>query len=375
MPNWFTKIPLRTLPELDSLRFISIFLVIFHHLLFTSNSFFSWFKTHGWIGVDIFFGMSGFLITGLLLKEREKMGTIALKDFWVKRMFRLWPSWLFTLFLTIIMVSWIGRNQPSVELALREMCWHYFLHFGNYSHIFFGKIHTLFLHFWSLAVEEHFYLLWPVILIFSKSRRTITWVIFGIVILSWALRYYHISQGASVSLISFSTHTRLDELVLGCCLAIYFNHIKAPSLFQEIALTALMIILYALGLYLCKENPTSHLLNSLTYTFVGIANCFLIIIALKGSKYGVRFLLSSPTVARLGVLSYGVYLIHMLVNFVVFPLSKKFGLENQWIIAFLNFVLPFALAYGMYFLIDERFGRLRRSLSLGTNPHSQASPN
>jgi peptidoglycan/LPS O-acetylase OafA/YrhL len=121
-----------------------------------------------------------------------------------------------------------------------------------------------------------------------------------------------------------------------------------------------MFTLFGLGLYVCKENAQSDWLNAMTYTVIGMGTCLLIIIAMKGGKWGLRSLLSNKLTARLGVLSYGVYLIHLHVNYIVFPFFKRFPLiQNESAFALINFLLPFIPAYFMYFYLDEYFARFK----------------
>lgn len=358
--NFLSRIPLRQIPELDSIRFLSILLVVLHHQFFQGNPVLTWFSTHGWVGVDIFFVMSGFLITKLLLSELDRSGTINLKSFWFRRMLRLWPSWIFTLGLSFIMVYGLSSGQPEVRSHLYERWWHYLAHFGNYSYVFSGKIHTLYSHFWSLAVEEHFYVFWPLLLVFLRSRTAAVKSILFLIAASICLRFWHFSRGDSEQLVSFSTHTRMDELLFGCLLSIYFPKISELSTRVEIFLTSAMFGLFLLGLYILKGNAESPLLASLTYTVIGLATCLLIVISLKGNSRGLRRVFQIPLLAKLGVLSYGVYLIHLHVNYIVFPLLKKFPItQDQSLIACINLIIPFFVAYGMYFAIDEKFSKLK----------------
>jgi peptidoglycan/LPS O-acetylase OafA/YrhL len=357
----FKKLPLRQLPELDAIRFLSILLVVLHHQFFDQNFILAWFGKHGWVGVDIFFVMSGFLITTTLLKEQTTKNKINLKLFWYRRILRLWPSWLMTLALSFIMVFFISRNQPVLREALNHRWWHYFLHFGNYDHAYLGQLHTLFSHFWSLSVEEHFYLFWPLLLIGLRTRKQLIMAISILIIVPLLFRYYYITNGHTVYVISLPTHTRMDEILFGCLLALYFPRIKDLALGAEVFLTGIMLALFYVALYHGRLNYQSSVLYSLTYTMCGIASCLLVILALKGGEFGLRRLLKIKLFAKLGVLSYGVYLIHFHMNFIVYSLLSKFSItDNQTLIAAVNFTVPFIPAYFMYFYIDEFFAKFKR---------------
>lgn len=347
------------MPELDSIRFLAIVLVVLHHQFFEDTALLSWFTDHGWVGVDIFFGMSGYLITTLLLNELNKAGTINLKRFWIRRMLRLWPSWGVTLLISFVMVWGVSRHNPEVREALVGKWWHYFMHVANYSYAFTGKIHTLYSHFWSLAVEEHFYLLWPLILFFVRSRRGVQAWIISLIVLCWGVRYYHLFHQHNEHLISFSTHTRIDQLLMGCLLAFYLPRWGALGRSLEVLLTVLIAVCFYLGLYVFRDH-SSALLASLSYSVIGVGTCCLVVVALRGSRFGLRRLFQFRWTAQLGVLSYGVYLIHLHVAYVVFALLKFApGVTDQTLIASINLLLPFVPAYFMFFYIDNYFARLK----------------
>jgi peptidoglycan/LPS O-acetylase OafA/YrhL len=319
-----------------------------------------WFSDYGWVGVDIFFVMSGYLITTLLLKELSHTEKINLKKFWFHRMLRLWPSWIFALALSISLVAFLSRSQDYLHLELSTKWWHYFLHFGNYSSALYGKIHTLFSHYWSLAIEEHFYILWPLLLAFIKNKKQLFVTVSILIVMTVVFRFHHVMNNDNILFIRFSTHTRLDGLLFGCLLAFYLPALKELTLIKELLLTTLMIGLYWIGLKNCVQDNGSNFLNALSYSLIALATCALIIIALRGHRHGFRFFLSKKFTARLGVLSYGVYLIHLHVSYLVFPFFKRFPLitsENG--LALINFILPFFPAYFMYFYLDRFFARYK----------------
>jgi peptidoglycan/LPS O-acetylase OafA/YrhL len=359
--NFINK-ELRPYPELDTIRFISVTLVVCHHLFFKNNSFLAWMHDYAWVGVDIFFTLSGFLITGLLMKELDKSGTIDLKKFWVKRMIRLWPCWLIALLISFIFTYYFGQNNPEIMGALKEKFWHYILHLGNYSYAFYGKLHTLFGHYWSLAVEEHFYLIWPmVMLLVFKKQKLKPLMLTLLLFLPYLLRVGHHHVGFTIDSITLSTHTRIDSIVWGCLLAYGFKNLKDLSVKKEIVYTGAMFILYALSLhYLTNNKAISPWLSEIGRTTISMASCLFIIIAMKGNNNGLRRVLRNPTLSWLGIMSYGVYLFHVHTNSIIFAIITKYIPDaNLNVVAIIANIAPYIPAIGTYYLIDKQLHKKR----------------
>src|SRR5262245_57275931 len=156
---------LSRLVGLDVLRAVAVLLVLGHHpptgrpSSDEPSALFLWWHV-GWIGVDLFFVLSGFLIGGLLFEEAKKTGDICLRRFWVRRAFKILPPYF--VFLAVVALLWLFDGQPSVF-----DCWPNLLHAQNYL----GTADFSVWHTWSLAVEEHFYLLLPLVLLFLGSAR------------------------------------------------------------------------------------------------------------------------------------------------------------------------------------------------------------
>lgn len=333
-------IKVRSIPELDTLRFIAIFLVIGHHAFFTDNFFLSWLSRHGYVGVDIFFTLSGFIITKSLLSEYEQNGTIELKKFWVKRIFRLWPNWFASMILSSCILYIFALKNLEIMEAIKNKLWHYFFHFANYSQALNGKLHDIFSIYWSLAVEEHFYLLWPLIFLyiikFPKSKNFL-FLIF--LLFPYLFRVLHKFQGFDDVINTFSTHTRFDALMFGCILAFIWKKIpNYKGKFENYFLIATSLVTMFIGLQL-KFYDGSYFISQLAHTFRALSTFTFIIFIIKGSGTILHKLFKSKFISKLGVLSYGAYLFHYIINVFIFKFLSIKNLQINQSIIFIGMII------------------------------------
>jgi peptidoglycan/LPS O-acetylase OafA/YrhL len=211
-------------PTLDGWRALSVIAVILYHGrsgFFRGGSLLTRLSAHGDVGVDIFFVISGFLICGLLLQEYHRHGGINLRRFYIRRCFRILPPYyaVLAVLCTISLFGTIHLNYSYLPSCL--------LFFRNYKPLgmdYQGGFYTA--HFWSLAVEEHFYLIWPILLIAAKPKRAGK-VAFGfaMVVLAWRSAESHFRWLPDILLpanLLSRTDARLDALLWGCLAAIYF---------------------------------------------------------------------------------------------------------------------------------------------------------
>src|SRR5262245_43395916 len=203
------------LPTLDGLRAVAILLVVPHNLnLMVASSGLAYpfvaALNRGWIGVQLFFVLSGFLITGILLDARDSPSYY--RSFFVRRVLRIFPLYYATLLVLLVLLPALGlapssfRRDPLVELS-------YWAYFTNWYGPFHPGEDSL-SHFWSLASEEQFYLLWP----FVVHRRSAEWVMrlcLAIAAASLALRIAMVVTGFPVQAIYQFLATRMDALALG----------------------------------------------------------------------------------------------------------------------------------------------------------------
>lgn len=201
--------------ELDGLRGIAILAVVMFHARLASAQM-------GYIGVQIFFSLSGFLITCLLVEEWDRFHTLGLGRFYLRRILRLFPA-LVLMLLAFVGFRWLVGPEAATKSALREARTALF-YASNWA-CAFGPNRPYFLaHTWSLSIEEQFYLLWPLLLLWALRRGVsrpslLNWLLlgFGVAIANRCLQYVRWEDPYRLS---FGTDTQADSLLLGCALAV-----------------------------------------------------------------------------------------------------------------------------------------------------------
>ncbi len=285
---------------LDGLRGIAILgVTLLHHNLLNA----------GWIGVDLFFVLSGYLITSILRRTRDDL--FFWSEFWVKRATRILPP-----FLMLICVAEFFTPHSSIHQMAG-----YTLTLGDilaYKRPRFEVLRPL----WSLAVEEHFYLLWPFAVRILK-RKTLMYILASIIIIEPALRAFGSLHYGGWEVFYFLTPYRLDGLSWGCLLALAIESenvrlkIRDYSAFALVGLIALFVALQALlGSEFSRSNPTAFY-NAAIYSIVAGASVALISYVVSHPTGFVGRVLSWQPIVFLGTISYGVYLYQVAISSVV----------------------------------------------------------
>jgi peptidoglycan/LPS O-acetylase OafA/YrhL len=316
------------IPELDGLRCFAVLFVMLHHFHDDSRWFMRLFHQGGWIGVDIFFTLSGFLITGLLMREYQSTGTVNLKYFWARRFLRLWPAWMVCIFAASMLTWVLAVKNPQVWQSFENQIWAYLLFAANYSKILHGDISKFFGHLWSLAVEEHFYFIWPfVFLLFFRRRKRLFFVSVVLTVIPLVMRFAHVSYSPDTSMawMHFATECRFDSILMGCVLALVIDQLPKIEKRTQLLLTIAGIILWTPA-FIKPDFQQSYwyVLRAVTFTTVSLGSCLLIWSAVEGSEnFFLRRLLRHPAALWTGQRSYDIYLVHLPVLACVFVLERE----------------------------------------------------
>jgi peptidoglycan/LPS O-acetylase OafA/YrhL len=293
------------LPSLDGLRAISIGLVLIDHVSLTpgfplpTEVTERWGEALGGLGVRVFFVISGFLITTLLLDELNIRGTIHLWRFYFRRTLRI-----FLPFYACVGTMLLLQGPGVVSLTRGDV-----VHALTYTMNYFSERSWDLGHAWSLSVEEQFYLLWPAILLLGGPRRGL-WMAAGLVVLAPIIRivYFYLAPDLVPYEVSYRFETVGDALASGCLLAGLAGWLNRQPLYRRCLESKLFMVVPILVAYAAMIAPSARtgLLVGVTVQNVGIAACVAWCLANYSGRVG-RLLNSRPLVG-LGLMSYSLYL-------------------------------------------------------------------
>jgi len=355
---------------LDHLRALAIFQVFFFHYFIISKGKPGWLPdvaAFGWTGVDLFFVLSGFLITSALLTDIHHHQKISLGHFFLKRVFRIIPAYLVTLAL-YFMVPFFREKEALPAF------WRFITFTQNFGLNI--KDTGTFSHAWSLCVEEHFYLVLPLILLLLLSTRTLRYgyvLLILLFIAGWMLRilsyeqlYLPHANDADgwkywYQYIYYPTYNRLDGLLMGVVIAIIF--VYRPVCWNKLTrygnwLLLAGVLLLALAWRVCEDQQT-YTASIAGFPLVALGYGLLV----TGSLSPVTFLYKkrSRITAFIAATSYAIYLTHKGFISITQKVLADVGLNDN-LVLLISIITSLAGAYLLYLLVEQPFMRWRRKL-------------
>jgi peptidoglycan/LPS O-acetylase OafA/YrhL len=341
-------------PALDGLRAFAVLVVMAHHAYVP-------FFSGGALGVDIFFVLSGFLITSILLEEWQRDSDISLRRFYVRRALRLLPALVaFLLFIQMYSLAFFqGVRFWNMEKSIAAVLCYVanwmrafdLLDLGNLSHT------------WSLSIEEQFYLLFPLLLLFLlrtkiTRRRLFAGLLVTIVLLA-LYRAFRWAGPASDQRIYNGSDTRFDELVTGCAAAVglnagMFGHPRVRTILRYALLPAILL----LGIMIAHPLRP-EMLYKVGWPAIEVAVASIILWLVVTAQSPLHKLLELPPVVWIGRVSYGLYLWH-------FPIIGRAGGWSR-MLGPLTVPVGFALTFGVvavsYYFLELRFLKMKKRFS------------
>ena len=305
----------RRLVALDGVRAIAVLLVMASHFerFITPVAWIVPFKTimtYGWIGVDLFFALSGFLITGILLATREDRHYLL--SFYARRVIRIFPIYYATLIgvllFATIFPAFSDRVPPNRQWPL------YFIYVTNWIPVFTGVWPPNVIgHFWSLAVEEQYYLVWPFVVLLL-ARRTVATAAASLAVLALVIRCIAVAMHGPSVAVDLSTLTRCDSLALGSLGAIYYADHRNEAGLKLGRVASLFISLFVIILALLPtQSARADFWQTAGFSFLAIGFAALVThLAFTDGKHTIlQRLLQAGALRTIGRYSYGMYVYHV----------------------------------------------------------------
>jgi peptidoglycan/LPS O-acetylase OafA/YrhL len=360
------------LPALDGVRGLAILAVAVHMLCLLASPpdalgrALSTLFAYGWMGVQLFFALSGFLITGILLDTRGAEGHLG--SFYARRLLRIFPLYYGTLALAFLLLPALGAVPPAIEHDRPHQLW-LWAYVSNWA-AGTPAASEAFPHFWSLSVEEQFYLLWPFALLRLAPRGCLR-LCAGVAVAALAARVALLEAGVSTGAVYEYSVSRMDALALGGAAA---AALRIPEISGRLVARPRRLWVASLAVFVAGAAAShryalaTFAASSVGYSFLAVA-CALVVLAAAASDLrpgGARSPLRAAPLRALGKYSYGVYVLHKpLHELVGKPALARLGLDASrstlvgvvYIAAAL--MAACAAAFASYHLYEKHFLRLK----------------
>ncbi len=345
------------IPSLDGLRTLSFSLVFAAHAGLDAI-------VPGGFGVTVFFFLSGFLITTLMRIEFDKTNNVSLRNFYLRRVFRILPPFYLVLVVaTALAACDVVHAQLEAGAVLAQA-----LHYANYRIVRhgYGGFAPGTGVYWSLAVEEHFYLLFPLFYLTLRrrafSQRAQMWSVLGACLLIFAWRCVLVyGLHSSVDRTYVASDTRFDSILFGCALAVNGNPVLDAQQGSNALWKCVLLPLGVCGLLASFLIREPNFRETLRYSLQGASLLPIFVCAMRFPDWGFMRVLNYRPIAYVGVLSYSLYLIHQVVMFAMVPrLTASIGRVPCTL---LSLLVSMGLAWLVHRFVERPFARLRARFS------------
>jgi peptidoglycan/LPS O-acetylase OafA/YrhL len=343
----------RTFGALDGLRALSILAVIWHHTYEVPTG---WKATErGFLGVDLFFVISGFLIVTLILRERERWGSVSLQKFYIRRFLRIFPIYYGLLFGLTLLFLTAGRNMNMRSAFFSDLPWA-LSYTSNW--VALGTFLSIT---WSLSAEEQFYVFWPPVERFLKSTAVPLLVV--LLALSQVV-HFRLAEGV-MSGLGFAPNepamlrqTTFTPILLGVLLAHAMHEQRSFSYLRRLLYGRFAPLVALLAILAICSLPIDDI-TGWPRLALHVAMTFLVAGAAIREDHVLMPVLRLPLLVQIGVLSYGMYVLHMIARHFAHTALQKLGAVAIWPLFPATLAITVLLAWFSFKFYESRFLRLK----------------
>jgi peptidoglycan/LPS O-acetylase OafA/YrhL len=345
------------IPSLDGFRAVAVLIVFMSHSELVDF-------LPARLGVTIFFFISGFIITSLMRSEFERSATVSFRRFYLRRLYRIFPP-LYIVLAIAAVLTWVGLLKDTVTFAgaMAQV-----FHFTNYYALLNSRFEffegTALL--WSLAVEEHFYLVFPLLFLslarrINYSRLALVLACLCVIVLMWRCQLFF-GLGVESRWAFLATDSRIDSILFGCIMGVWFNPVKdkTPDLSVLSKCFILLISILLLIFTVLYKDPGFQ--RTIMFTLQGLALFPIFHFAVMHPDWVVFRWLNWVPIAWLGLISYTFYLSHSIALHLAVHIS-----DELWLKAALAFSLTVLFSGMLYRFIEKPLAKKRAALNRATD--------
>jgi peptidoglycan/LPS O-acetylase OafA/YrhL len=373
-----TKEGERWIPALDGVRGLAILLVmLFHYSVELDRSYpfqrlLASLCGYGWTGVDLFFVLSGFLITGILVESRTADNYFS--SFYARRVLRIFPAYYASLIVFFLILPALDHSIVRLLPGMRDR-WLYVFYAQNLVGIFQLGGQFLLTPFWSLAVEEQFYLIWPLVVARFAGRKLL-WLTCAGSISAVLIRFGIMAVGGAREAIYASTVTRMDSLLIGAACAVMVRDARWRERLSPVARwswIAPVVPFLALRLTATSPKTLDPTVQGIGYTVVALSYAGLLLTLVLGGNSVLQRLFASRVMRSLGKYSYGAYLWHYVAMRIVWTTFARYLERSGPSRMLLMILITMLMSLASYHLVERWFLLLKKKFEPHRNKVARIS--